>query len=63
MKSTPDIKFDFSMAMGVRFADKVRQETLNKLIATKASEIQAIMADYHIPLLPIPQQSIKKDDD
>jgi ABC-type amino acid transport substrate-binding protein len=63
MKSTPGIKFDFSMAMGVRFADKKRQETLNKLIAAKTSEIQAIMAKYNIPLLPIPKQGIKKDDD
>jgi len=63
MKSTPGIKFDFSMAMGVRFADKKRQETLNKLIAAKTSEIQAIMAKYNIPLLPIPKQGIKKGDD
>ncbi len=64
MKSTPAIKFDFSMAMGVRFADKKRQETLNTLIAAKTSEIQAIMAEYNIPLLPIPKQGIiKKDDD
>ena len=63
MTSTPEIKFDFSMAMGVRFGDKARLETLNQLIASKANEIQAIMAEYNIPLLPIPKQAIKKDDD
>lgn len=63
MKSTAGMKFDFSMAMGVRFGDKARLETLNQLIAAKASAIQAIMAEYDIPLLPIPKQAIKKDDD
>jgi quinoprotein dehydrogenase-associated probable ABC transporter substrate-binding protein len=63
MKSTPDLKFDFSMAMGVRFGDKARRDILNQLIANKAEEIQAIMASYNIPLLPIPKQAAKKDDD
>ncbi|MGR9013896.1 MAG: quinoprotein dehydrogenase-associated putative ABC transporter substrate-binding protein [Gammaproteobacteria bacterium] len=63
MKSTPDIKFDFGMAMGVRRGDKARKEVLNKLIAGKAGEIQAIMSGYQIPLLPIPKQVIRKDGD
>ncbi|MBL6987870.1 MAG: quinoprotein dehydrogenase-associated putative ABC transporter substrate-binding protein [Methylobacter sp.] len=63
MKSTPDIKFDFGMAMGVRRGDKARKEVLNKLIAGKAGEIQAIMGGYQIPLLPIPKQVIRKDGD
>ncbi len=63
MKSTPDMKFDFAMAMGVRNGDKARQETLNKLIAAKSKEIQAIMAGYNIPLLAIPKQAVREDDD
>ncbi len=63
MKSTPDIKFDFAMAMGVRNGDKARKEALNKLIAAKAEEIQAIMAGYNIPLLAIPKQAVREDDD
>ncbi|MGZ4954414.1 MAG: quinoprotein dehydrogenase-associated putative ABC transporter substrate-binding protein [Methylobacter sp.] len=61
MKSTPDMKFDFAMAIGVRKGDKARKETLNKLIAAKADEIRSIMTSYHIPLLPLPKQAIKED--
>lgn len=63
MKSTPDIKFEFAMAMGVRNGDKARKETLDRLIAAKANEIKAIMAGYNIPLLAIPKQVIREDDD
>ncbi|MGZ4990595.1 MAG: quinoprotein dehydrogenase-associated putative ABC transporter substrate-binding protein [Methylobacter sp.] len=63
MKSTPDMKFDFAMAMGVRKGDKARQETLNKLIAAKADEIRSIMTGYHIPLLPLPKPAAHKDHD
>lgn len=63
MKSTPDIKFEFAMAMGVRNGDKARKETLNKLIADKADKIRAIMAGYNFPLLPLPKQAVREDDD
>ncbi len=63
MKSTPDMKFEFAMAMGVRNGDKARKEALDKLIATKADEIRAIMAGYNFPLLPLPKQVIREDDD
>jgi len=62
MKSTPDIKFDFAVAMGVRNGDKARKETLDKLIAAKSNEIQVILNRYNVPLLPIPKPSAKKDD-
>lgn len=63
MQSAPGMKFDFSMAMGVRFGDKARQETLNKLIAAKADQIQAIIKSYNVPLLPMPKQVKHEDDD
>ena len=53
MQSTPDLKFDFAMAMGVRKPDKERKELLDKLITENAAEIQAIMESYHIPLVPL----------
>ena len=61
MKSTPDIKFEFAMAMGVRNGDKARKQALDKLIEGKADTIQAIISSYHIPLLPIPKQAIRDD--
>ncbi len=62
MKSTPGIKFDFAMAMGVRNGDKARKAQLDKLIATKADKIQAIIASYNIPLLPITKEVVRDDD-
>lgn len=61
MKSTPGIKFDFAMAMGVRNGDKARKSVLDKLIVTKADKIQAIIAGYNIPLLPITKEAVRDD--
>lgn len=63
MKSTPDVKFDFAMAMGVRKGDTARRDTLNKLIAAKADKIHAIIESYHIPLLPLPKEAAHEDKD
>ena len=62
MKSTPGIKFDFAMAMGVRNGDKARKAQLDKLIATKADKIEAIIASYNIPLLPLTKEVVRDDD-
>lgn len=63
MQSSPGMKFDFSIAMGVRYGDKQRKEQLNELIDKNFQEIQNIIAGYQIPLLPIPTQPAAKDDD
>jgi len=62
MKSTPGIKFDFAMAMGVRNGDKARKAQLDKLIETKADKIQEIIASYGIPLLPLTKAGVRDDD-
>jgi ABC-type amino acid transport substrate-binding protein len=62
MKSSPGMKFDYAMAMGVRNNDKERKALLNKLINTHMKTIQAIIADYQVPLLPI-ERAVVKDDD
>ena len=56
MKSTPGIKFDFAMAMGVRNGDKARKAALDKLIAANADKIQAIIAGYNVPMLPLTKE-------
>ncbi len=53
MKSTPAIRFDFAMAMGVRKGDKARKAQLDKLIANQTDKIQSIIGAYNIPLLPL----------
>ena len=62
MQSAPGMKFDFSIAMGVRYGDKTRQEQLNNLITRNMQKIQAILSRYDVPLLPIPKQSTRPDD-
>lgn len=63
MQSTADMKFDFSIAMGIRQGDEKRKKQLNELIDKNLDKIQAIIGGYNIPLLPIPKQAIKEDDD
>lgn len=53
MASEPGLRFDFAMSMGVRMPDKERKKLLDDLIEKKASEIEAILKDYGVPLLPI----------
>ncbi len=64
MKSTPGMKFDFSIAMGIRYGDNKRKEMLEQLIDKNFSQIQSIIAEYNIPLLDIPKvTTIRADDD
>lgn len=61
MKSEAGVKFDYQMSIGVRKNDKARKAQLDKLITEKSSEINAILSQYHIPLLPIEAVAAKKD--
>jgi hypothetical protein len=63
MNSTPGIKFDFSIAMGIRYGDNKRKEVLEKLIDKNMDQIQSIISAYNIPLLPIPEQIIRENND
>ncbi|MGR9099259.1 MAG: quinoprotein dehydrogenase-associated putative ABC transporter substrate-binding protein [Gammaproteobacteria bacterium] len=63
MQSSPGMKFDFSIAMGVRYGDKKRKEQLNELIEKNRSKIEEILSEYNFPLLPIPKQVSRSDDD
>lgn len=63
MKSAMNMKFDYSMSMGVRYPDKQRKALLNDLIAKNQQEINKILESYHVPLLPIPEKKERKDDD
>jgi len=53
MKSSLNITFDYSMAMGVRYGDNARKTQLNKLIKDNQAAIKNILTDYHLPLLDI----------
>jgi quinoprotein dehydrogenase-associated probable ABC transporter substrate-binding protein len=47
----PQIRFDYEMAMGVRFADKEWKSTLDQWISGHKPEIDKILVSYRIPLL------------
>ena len=51
MQSTPGMKFDFSIAMGIRYGDNKRKAMLEALIDKNKDKIQSIISEYNIPLL------------
>jgi len=46
-----DVRYDFQIAMGVRQADKEWLAKMDHFIETHQSEIDSILASYHVPLL------------
>ncbi len=63
MRSTLGLKFDFSMAMAVRYGDDNRLKLLNGLIDNNRERIREIVKGYHIPVLSIPEHVRQEDDD
>ncbi len=58
----PDMLLEYNMSMAVRHGEKEWLATINKLLQDNATEIERIMKDMNIPLMPvIPRQ--EKDDD
>ncbi len=51
MRSEPGIKFDFSIAMAVRFGEKDWKQQVQALIDKHREQIRAILAEYSVPLL------------
>lgn len=50
-KPEPGIKFDFSIAMGVRFGEKAWQQQVGELIKKNQSGINEILTEYGVPLV------------
>jgi quinoprotein dehydrogenase-associated probable ABC transporter substrate-binding protein len=63
MQSSPEVKFDFAMAMAVRQGDNKRKQLLNELIDQNQDKINAILSEYGIVTLPIEEAAPHKDDD
>jgi len=51
MKSEPGVKFDYQMAMGVRYGEREWKQQVESLIDSKQAEIQAILKEYGVPLV------------
>ncbi len=50
----PQIRFDYEMAMGVRFGETEWRNTVDQWIAGHQPEINKILVGYHVPLLDVP---------
>jgi mxaJ protein len=47
--------FEFSIGMGLRREDKALQQSLNDVIRRRRADIDAILAEYNVPTLPLPE--------
>jgi mxaJ protein len=51
MKSEPGVKFDYEMAMGVRYGEREWKQQIEGLIESKRPEIEAILKTYGVPVV------------
>lgn len=54
LASDAGVKFDYAMAMGVRFGEKAWKQQIEALIDRNEGEIAAILQEYGVPLLAGP---------
>ena len=51
MKSEPGVKFDFQMAMGVRYGERQWKQQIEGLIDSQQAGIQAILQEFGVPMV------------
>ena len=51
LKSEPGVKFDYEIAMGVRYGEREWKETVDRLITENQPAITAILREYSVPLV------------
>jgi len=51
LKSEPGIKFDYQMAMGVRYGERDWKQQIEGLLESRKDEIQAILKEFGVPLV------------
>lgn len=61
LESVDELKFDYQIAMAVRHGEKQRQAQLSELIRKNQDEIEKILGQYNVPLLPL--KPARNDDD
>jgi len=54
LASAPGVRFDYAMAMGVRFGEAAWKKQIEELIDQNQEQIDAILRDYGVPLLDEP---------
>ena len=61
LRSEPGVKFDYQMAMGVRYGEKEWKAQIEALIDKRRPEITAILRDFNVPLLDLEPQAAAGD--
>ncbi len=59
----PQMRFEISIAMAVRYGEEEWKQKVNQLIEENLDEIHAILRDYGVPLLPLRVAPASDDDD
>jgi len=59
----PNMRFEYSIAMAVRYGEKTWKDKVEQLIRDNKDEIGAILKDYGVPLLPLKVSEASDDDD
>jgi mxaJ protein len=60
---SPDFTFQYNIGMGVRRRDRALKDSLQTVLDRKAPEIQTILKQYAVPVLPVKQEGNGDDDD
>ena len=59
MKSEPGLPMDYAIAMGVRYGEPQWKKQVEGLLERHRADIRAILADYAVPLVDIPDEDPK----
>jgi mxaJ protein len=59
LSSEPGVRFDYQMAMGVRYGERDWKQQVESLIEAKQPEITAILREYGVPLVGEPGAAAK----
>lgn len=51
MKSEPGVRFDYQMAMGVRYGEREWKQQVETLLESRQAEIAAILKEYGVPVV------------
>lgn len=51
MKSEPGVKFDYQMAMGVRYGEREWKQQVESLIDARRGDVEAILKEFGVPLV------------
>jgi quinoprotein dehydrogenase-associated probable ABC transporter substrate-binding protein len=60
LKSEPGVRFDYEMAMGVRYGEREWKQKVEGLIESQRPAIQAILKEYGVPLVDASYEAPKE---